>query len=410
MRFTSALLVLAYAFHVQAWRFDIQSMFQSGPLAFLRRLSQDNQVAAEKFEPTALPRHDAFRGRQIKLSNQPCILDDIQTIGACLCAEARDLKGLRFTRRDTAYCTSLLQLEPEQWRQECDVFTDSNGNVQLHRLVHVVFNTLAECNPERVEKETRVERRRLVSPSPARILPTYKSSREPLVERPAVVREASTSDCTGEECNTSTTDEVRASAMQPEVLISSLRMYMEGQNGMGDDFTSGTAEELTSSMTYVESRVRQRRGINRFLPNKQGNILGALQVLQILGSKQGVFLVPVPSIARAAYIKGNYRIQCRLKNRMLRAVLTRKKMELMMNNWVEVGLPLTAVKDDSYLDGTDRQRIMKGDIVGATNCRPRKGADGKLTFTCKCIKKGGRRNRGRNNRRRKGKTRAGGTR
>ena len=396
MRFTSALLVLAYALHVQAWRFDIQSMFQSGPLAFLRRPSQDNQAAAEEFEPTTLLRHDAFRDRQIKLPNLPCILDNIQTIGACLCAEARDLPGLRFTRRDTAFCTSLLQLGPKLWRQECDVFTDSLGNVQLYRLVHVVFNTLAECNPERVEKETRIARRRLVSRGLSRIPPTYKSSSEPRVERPAIVTEVSTSDCTGEECKTSTTGEVRASAMQPQVIISGLRMYMEGLNGMGEDFTSGAAEVLTSPMSYVESRVRQRRGNSRFRPNRQGKVLGPLQVLRIVGDRLAIILVPVPSNTRSGYEKRNYRIECKIKNGMLlRAALTRKKLELMMHNWVEVELPLTAVKDDSYLDGTDRQRrqVRKGDMVSATDCRPRKGADGKLTFTCTCRRGGTRGNK-----------------
>ena len=210
-------------------------------------------------------------------------------------------------------------------------------------------------------------------------------------------------------------DDVRASAMQPQVIISGLRMYMEGLNGMGDDFTSGTGGALTSPTTYVESGVRQRGGNSLFLPNSQGKILGALQVLRIVGSKVSAVLEPVPSKNQARYLKGNYRIICKLRNRMMRAVLTREKLELLMNNWVEVELPLRAVKDDSYLDGANRQILREGDRVGAVMCRPGKSADGNLEFTCKCIKKGGRRNRGRNNRRRNNrrrnrKTGAGGTR
>ncbi|CDF34155.1 unnamed protein product [Chondrus crispus] len=355
MRFASALVVLAYAFHTQAWRFDIQGMFESGPLTFLRRPSQDNHAAAEEVEPKTLLRHNEFRDGQIQLSNLPCVLDDIQTIGACLCAEARDLEGIRFTRRDTALCTSLLQLEPELWRQRCDVFTDSNGNVQRFRLVHVVFKTLAECKPERVEKETRIARRRLA-----------------------------TSDCTGEECNKSTTDEVRANAMQPQVRISGLRMYIEGLNGIGDDLTSGTAEELTSSMAYVERRVRQSK---RFQPNKQGNITASLEVLLKIGKKISSVLVPLPPALIAKLRGRKYRVECKWKNgKLSRVTVTRKKVELMMNNWVEVELPLRTVKDESYLDGTDRQRgrVKEPDTVGVTKCRVRRAADRELTVTCEC--------------------------
>ncbi|CDF37656.1 unnamed protein product [Chondrus crispus] len=142
-------------------------------------------------------------------------------------------------------------------------------------------------------------------------------------------------------------------------------------------------------MTYVESRVRQS---SRFLPNKQGNILGALEVLLQVGSKVSGVLKPLPSAGRAVYRKSNYKIECRLKNgKLARAVLTGRKVELMMNNMVEVEIPLTAVKDESYMDGTDRQRgrqRRRRVIVGASKCRPRRSATGRVVFTCTCRRRG----------------------
>ena len=152
-------------------------------------------------------------------------------------------------------------------------------------------------------------------------------------------------------------------------------------------FQSGPRAFLRRPSQDNQAALRQRRGNSRFLPDKQGNILEALEVLRVIGEKIAV-LGPVPTNMRSEYIKGNYKIECIMKNGMLlRTALTRKKLE-----------PLTAVKDDSYLDGTDRQRgrVRKGDIVIATKCRPRKGADGKLTFTCICTRRGRRGNKNRN--------------
>ncbi|CDF32732.1 unnamed protein product [Chondrus crispus] len=160
---------------------------------------------------------------------------------------------------------------------------------------------------------------------------------------------------------------------------------MEGLNGIGDDFTSGAEEELTSPTTYVESRVRQSR---RFLPNKQGNIIAALEVLWRVGPKVALVVRPVPSSERAPLRKSNYRIECRLKNgKLSRAVLTGRKVELMMNNMVEVEIPLTAVKDESYMDGTDRQRRQRI-IVGASKCRPKKSVGGRIVISCICKRRG----------------------
>ena len=129
------------------------------------------------------------------------------------------------------------------------------------------------------------------------------------------------------------------------------------------------------------------------IPFSKQAVFGVLQVLSTVGDLLTAHFNPRPSQGLSAqFLKGKFKIKCRLKKkRLMRVVLPSKAIQLMLYNGMSVEVPVTEAMDQ---EGTTRmtgggKRIR----VGVVKCKPRKTKDNNLVFRCDCFTRrgGGRR-------------------
>ncbi|CDF37419.1 unnamed protein product [Chondrus crispus] len=367
MLFKTALLALAFAGLAQAWQLTLPKFLTSNPLSHVRSAWTAASPAWSAGAPAALA------VRQRKTLNPSCVFEDLRTVGGCACFVARSRVGLSQNNRDL--CRSLLDLDFEQQDQRCAAFRDSRGRVQVYRLIHIIFNSLSECNVQRVLRDTRAANSgnptkapstppRTPPPTPA---PTPTTSQRPPLE---ARRNASFYGVDGDVGLRDGSGTSRAAVgFQP----------MAGK----------TSELVVSEKTQqLSSRMGGSSGLG-IIPFSKQAVFGLLEVLSRIGNLLSAHFSPRPSQGQSAqFLKGKFKIKCRLKKkRSMRIVLPSKAIQLMLYNGMSVQVPVTEATDQ---EGTTR--MAGGGVklrVGVVKCKPRKTKENRIVFRCNCFTRRG---------------------
>lgn len=435
MHTKTTILVIALASVAQAWSWSLPKFITSNSFGFSSFSSLGGSSGSTK---TGLSvRQGSSSGSS---QNVSCVLEDLRTVAGCACFVASSRIGLNPNDRDL--CSSLLQFNPAEQERSCASFRTASGQIQIYRLIHIIFNSLESCNVERVTRDTRAAisggtkppkttvttrppnttrprttRRTKTQPStrPSRIIsvsapsdqndeelsdrvsfivPTSISTTSTIGCRRAVggcsSRKSANPPCVGPSCTSPSVKVMKDQALvdgrtaEEASLESGIsHVVIAASEKMSNVDGSKTDQEETFSKQLSSGTVLLRMGARPRLPFRRSAIFGVLQVLSEIGNiLRGIF-DPKPSLGQSAtLLRTKFIIRCTIGGRRTaRVILPAKAVQLMINNRINVEVPIT---NADVQGGTTRMgRTMR---IGVVRCRPDK-VGGRLEFRCACVRR-----------------------
>lgn len=391
MRITQVFLGVALVSLAQAWRFSLQDILMSEPFIFLRSALQNKGWPARR-TPSV---------HQAKPAPVSCVFKNLENLAACACFVAQSESELK--KGDIIFCRSLLGLSFAEQRRRCDGFRDSNGDVQVYRLIHNVFNILETCTVEKVVRETEAQETQKPSRSPSKKTPrptTGKPTRTPVKtpSRPSTRPSNSTSPLPGEPSNKPTRPTIPGPksgtwspgdpSMTPTVMpTSSSDSTVTPQNAAMETARAASSHVPSQSwLPVVDSSQVDQLYSSRYelqtsvkVPFSRKAIWGYFEVLKKIGKILVRIFRPFPSGKdRVGYLSRRYEIICTFPGKKsMRMEIGQKAVRLLLYNDIDVVLPLV---EEENIPGVQRMKSR----VGVVRCRkvPRKPR-----FKCVCFKK-----------------------